>query len=131
MLFAFSRCFQYLHTAISQIIFFTSYKITTYDHRTLKIRLPVRSAIYKQCTGGLVVRWVTTSESPLLYVFCIFFSLSLLFLPPASSSFETWVSSLTVAVIAPSMPFCQLAIVSVDIVVVPGMFQCLTNCKPL
>ena len=44
----------------------------TYDHRTLKIRLPVRSAIYKQCTGGLVVRWVTTSESPLLYVFCSF-----------------------------------------------------------
>jgi hypothetical protein len=46
----------------------------TYDHRTLKIRLPVRSAIYKQCTGGLVVRWVTTSESPLLYVFGIFFA---------------------------------------------------------
>ena len=46
----------------------------TYDHRTLKIRLPVRSAIYKQCTGGLVVRWVTTSESPLLYVFCFFVS---------------------------------------------------------
>jgi hypothetical protein len=40
----------------------------TYDHRILKIRLPVRSAIYKQDTGGLVVRWVTTSESPLLYV---------------------------------------------------------------
>ncbi|KAH6861257.1 hypothetical protein B0T12DRAFT_347816, partial [Alternaria alternata] len=35
-------------------------------------RLPVRSAIYKQCTGGLVVRWVTTSESPLLYVFLTF-----------------------------------------------------------
>ncbi|KAF1940178.1 hypothetical protein EJ02DRAFT_350650, partial [Clathrospora elynae] len=31
--------------------------------------LPVRSAVLKQCTGGLVVRWVTTSESPLLYVF--------------------------------------------------------------
>jgi hypothetical protein len=45
----------------------------TYDHRTLKIRLPVRSAIYKQCTGGLVVRWVTTSESPLLYVFAYLF----------------------------------------------------------
>ena len=45
----------------------------TYDHRTLKIRLPVRSAIYKQCTGGLVVRWVTTSESPLLYVFAFNF----------------------------------------------------------
>ena len=45
---------------------------STYDHRTLKTRLPVRSAIYKQCTGGLVVRWVTTSESPLLYVFAFF-----------------------------------------------------------
>ncbi|KAF1937045.1 hypothetical protein EJ02DRAFT_357758, partial [Clathrospora elynae] len=34
--------------------------------------LPVRSAVLKQCTGGLVVRWVTTSESPLLYVFAFF-----------------------------------------------------------
>jgi hypothetical protein len=31
--------------------------------------LPVRSAIFKQNTGGLVVRWVTTGEYPLLYVF--------------------------------------------------------------
>ena len=31
--------------------------------------LPVRSAVLKHCTGGLVVRWVTTSEYPLLYVF--------------------------------------------------------------
>ncbi|KAF1922202.1 uncharacterized protein M421DRAFT_79213 [Didymella exigua CBS 183.55] len=44
----------------------------TYDHRTLKTRLPVRSALFKQRTGGLVVRWVTTSEYPLLYVFCLF-----------------------------------------------------------
>jgi hypothetical protein len=42
---------------------------STYDHRTLKTRLPVRSALFKQRTGGLVVRWVTTSEYPLLYVF--------------------------------------------------------------
>jgi hypothetical protein len=35
----------------------------------LKTRLPVRSALFKQRTGGLVVRWVTTSEYPLLYVF--------------------------------------------------------------
>jgi hypothetical protein len=28
----------------------------------------VRSALLKQRTGGLVVRWVTTSEYPLLYV---------------------------------------------------------------
>jgi hypothetical protein len=42
----------------------------TYDHRTLKTGLPVRSALLKQRTGGLVVRWVTTSEYLLLYVFC-------------------------------------------------------------
>jgi hypothetical protein len=42
---------------------------STYDHRILKIELPVRSAVLKQDTGGLVVRWVTTSEYPLLYVF--------------------------------------------------------------
>jgi hypothetical protein len=35
----------------------------------VKARLPVRSALFKQDTGGLVVRWVTTSEAPLLYVF--------------------------------------------------------------
>jgi hypothetical protein len=35
----------------------------------VKARLPVRSALFKQDTGGLEVRWVTTSESPLLYVF--------------------------------------------------------------
>ena len=44
----------------------------TYNHRTLKTRLPVRSAIFKQRIGGLVVRWVTTSEYPLLYVFALF-----------------------------------------------------------
>jgi hypothetical protein len=42
---------------------------STFDHRTLKARLPVRSALFKQRTGGLVVRWVTTSEYPLLNVF--------------------------------------------------------------
>ena len=50
----------------------------TYDHRTLKTRLPVRSALFKQRTGGLVVRWVTTSEYPLLYVF-VFLPLSCFF----------------------------------------------------
>jgi hypothetical protein len=44
----------------------------TYDHRTMKTELPVRSAVLKHRTGGLVVRWVTTSESPLLYVILIF-----------------------------------------------------------
>jgi hypothetical protein len=41
----------------------------------VKARLPVRSALFKQDTGGLVVRWVTTSESPLLYVFAFAFFL--------------------------------------------------------
>ena len=62
-------CIQYL---ISQnyIIFTNQADIfITYDHRTSTIALPVRSAVLKRCTGGLVVRWVTTGESPLLYVF--------------------------------------------------------------
>ena len=40
----------------------------TYDHRLKRIGHPVRSAIHKLQIGGLVVGWVTTSESPLLYV---------------------------------------------------------------
>lgn len=38
----------------------------------MKTELPVRSAVLKHGTGGLVVRWVTTSEYLLLYVFCLF-----------------------------------------------------------
>jgi hypothetical protein len=45
----------------------------TYDHRTLRTRLPVRSALVKQRTGGSVVRRVTTSAYPLLYFFCCCF----------------------------------------------------------
>jgi hypothetical protein len=45
----------------------------TYDHRNQKTRNPVRSSIFKLITGGLVVRWVTTGESPLSYVFVSFF----------------------------------------------------------
>ncbi|KAF2626146.1 hypothetical protein BU25DRAFT_102196 [Macroventuria anomochaeta] len=52
----------------------------TYDHRTLNTRLPVRSALFKQRTGRLVVRWVTTSEYLLLYVFVF------LYLVPLHSS---------------------------------------------
>jgi hypothetical protein len=35
----------------------------------MNLVLPVRSADLKHDTGGLVVRWVTTSEYLLLYVF--------------------------------------------------------------
>ncbi|PYI10984.1 hypothetical protein BO78DRAFT_304427, partial [Aspergillus sclerotiicarbonarius CBS 121057] len=41
----------------------------TYDHRVWKTGLPVRSAVLKPHAGRLVVGWVTTSESLLLYVF--------------------------------------------------------------
>ncbi|KAF2706560.1 hypothetical protein K504DRAFT_385068, partial [Pleomassaria siparia CBS 279.74] len=46
----------------------------TYDHRTMKTGLPVRSALHKHRTGGLVVKWVTIGESLLLYVFFCFCS---------------------------------------------------------
>ena len=61
----------------------------TYDHRTLRTELPVRSAVLKQGTGGLVVRWVTTSESPLLYVFVVFASSSFVSL---SNEVGRWVT---------------------------------------
>jgi hypothetical protein len=44
---------------------------STYDHRISNLALPVRSAVLKRDTGGLVVKWVTIGESPLLYVFAI------------------------------------------------------------
>ncbi|KAH0380895.1 hypothetical protein KCU92_g7242, partial [Aureobasidium melanogenum] len=40
-------------------------------HSQLKTGHPVRSAIHKQLNGRLVLRWVTTWESLLLYVFSI------------------------------------------------------------
>ena len=44
----------------------------TYDHREWRTGLPVRSAVLKPLAGRLVVGWVTTSESRLLYVFIFF-----------------------------------------------------------
>ena len=46
---------------------------STYDHRVWRTGLPVRSAVLKPHAGRLVVGWVTTSESLLLYVFLFFF----------------------------------------------------------
>jgi len=40
----------------------------TYDHRQRRNVGPVRSRIHKPLIGGLVLRWVTTGEYPLLYV---------------------------------------------------------------
>jgi hypothetical protein len=49
----------------------------TYDHRHRKTRDPVRSPIDKPVIARLVLGWVTTGESLVLYVF-FFCSLSLL-----------------------------------------------------
>ncbi|KAH7079664.1 hypothetical protein FB567DRAFT_126761 [Paraphoma chrysanthemicola] len=49
-----------------------AWKFFTYDHRRSTPGLPVRSAILKSATGGLVVKWVTIGEYPLLYVFFVF-----------------------------------------------------------
>ena len=45
-----------------------NYDPRTYGHSQLKTGHPVRSAIHKQLNGRLVLRWVTTWESLLLYV---------------------------------------------------------------
>ena len=45
---------------------------STYGHSQLKTGHPVRSAIHKQLNGRLVLRWVTTWESLLLYVLHFF-----------------------------------------------------------
>ncbi|KAG9529783.1 hypothetical protein KCU93_g3096, partial [Aureobasidium melanogenum] len=42
-------------------------------HSQLKTGHPVRSAIHKQLNGRLVLRWVTTWESLLLYVLLLLF----------------------------------------------------------
>ena len=44
-------------------------ELGTYDHRVWRTGLPVRSAVLKPHAGRLVVWWVTTCESLLLYVF--------------------------------------------------------------
>jgi hypothetical protein len=44
----------------------------TYDHRHLKTRDPVRSPIDKQVIARLVLGWVTTGESLVLYVLMFF-----------------------------------------------------------
>ncbi|KAH0128303.1 hypothetical protein KCU67_g17191, partial [Aureobasidium melanogenum] len=49
-----------------------------YGHSQLKTGHPVRSAIHKQLNGRLVLRWVTTWESLLLYVVFVLLLLVLL-----------------------------------------------------
>ena len=57
------------HIKVSMNITLLQKKTGTYDHRVWRTGLPVRSAVLKPHAGRLVVGWVTTSESLLLYVF--------------------------------------------------------------
>jgi hypothetical protein len=57
---------------VSFIIYWNIEKSSTYGHSQLKTGHPVRSAIHKQLNGRLVLRWVTTWESLLLYVLLCF-----------------------------------------------------------
>jgi hypothetical protein len=57
---------------------------STYGHSQLKTGHPVRSAIHKQLNGRLVLRWVTTWESLLLYVLHSLLLLQTLLLPQAA-----------------------------------------------
>lgn len=66
---------QQIHTSACHIHSFYVFPCidiaSTYDHRVWKTGLPVRSAVLKPHAGRLVVGWVTTSESRLLYVFVL------------------------------------------------------------
>jgi hypothetical protein len=87
-----------LHDTFRQYILFVKTKSCTYDHRILRALLPVRSAYIKQDTGRLVVRWVTTGESLLLYVFAFSFACQCHSLPPYLE--RTWKGERIVRVVA-------------------------------
>jgi hypothetical protein len=70
---AFIQCVLLVPEYKKRYIYRPKHKPSTYDHRISNARLPVRSALDKWDTGELVVRWVTTGESSLLYVFAIIF----------------------------------------------------------
>ncbi|KAG9847041.1 hypothetical protein KCV05_g5875, partial [Aureobasidium melanogenum] len=60
----------------------------TYGHSQLKTGHPVRSAIHKQLNGRLVLRWVTTRESLLLYVLHLLLSPSTIWFFDAEPSVD-------------------------------------------
>ena len=58
-----------LAAATSTLYALLGFQPVTYDHRRLRTRDPVRSPIDKQAIARLVLGWVTTGESLVLYVF--------------------------------------------------------------
>jgi hypothetical protein len=67
---------------IAAMILQQNYELSTYGHSQLKTGHPVRSAIHKQLNGRLVLRWVTTWESLLLYVLFLCWLSSVFWLIP-------------------------------------------------
>jgi hypothetical protein len=59
---------------ILSIIIYRNPKFSNFNCTILNIRPCVFSATYKHSIGGLVVRRVTTSEFPQLYVFYVFYA---------------------------------------------------------
>lgn len=51
-------------------------RLSTYGHRQMNIEDPVRSPVLKHLTARLVLRWVTTWESRVLYVLPFFGALT-------------------------------------------------------
>ncbi|KAH0375939.1 hypothetical protein KCU92_g9996, partial [Aureobasidium melanogenum] len=76
-------------------------------HSQLKTGHPVRSAIHKQLNGRLVLRWVTTWESLLLYVlsYDIFFLSSLRLLVRSYKHFSEVIHSFIHSFAVNSMPY--------------------------
>ena len=66
-------CLLYRPPAYLSLPIYTAFQSqnNTYDHRHWKTRDPVRSPLDKPATARLVVGWVTTSESLVLYVFVL------------------------------------------------------------
>ena len=62
-----------IHTKSQTYLYNYFISSSTYDHRVWRTGLPVRSAVLKPHAGRLVVWWVTTCESRLLYVFLFVF----------------------------------------------------------
>jgi hypothetical protein len=106
----------------------------TYDHRRRTILGPVRSPHGKPSTGGLVVRWVTTGEYPLLYVFAYLLDSFFLFGnveggPSPQEAFGALHRSLLFRTLLPHQSVfiihCYLIFVQVRSVLIPALkYEC-------
>jgi hypothetical protein len=80
----------------------------TYDHRYWKTRDPVRSPIDKPIIARLVLGWVTTGESLVLYVFVSFSLISVHLITsrsPRIRSSPTWFDNMNLDFKTPGPQF--------------------------